>query len=162
MDAFPIQTIGMRKMSIKKTLNSKKAISPILATLLLIVIAVAAIVVTYAWITTYMGSATQQAGVLLNPANVSFNETTGVITIDVQNTGTSDTKIAAVYIGTSASSTVKQTSTTPSLTTPQSLGAGDILTIAVNGYTWTAGDTYYFRVVPNAGAPLTFTEQAPQ
>jgi flagellin-like protein len=149
-------------MSIKKILNSKKAISPILATLLLIVIAVAAIVVTYAWITTYMGSATQQAGVLLNKANVSFNETTRVITIDVQNTGTSDTKIAAVYIGTSASSTVKQTSTTPSLDTPQSLGAGDILTIAVSGYSWTAGDTYYFRVVPNAGAPLTFTEQAPQ
>jgi len=149
-------------MSIKKTLNSKKAISPILATLLLIVIAVAAIVVTYAWITTYMGSTTQQAGVLLNPANVSFNATTGVITIDVQNTGTSDTKIAAVYIGDSASSTVKQTNTTPSLTTPQSLGAGDILTIAVNGYSWTAGETYSFRVVPNAGAPLAFTEQAPQ
>lgn len=149
-------------MSIKKILNSKKAISPILATLLLIVIAVAAIVVTYAWITTYMGSATQQAGVLLNKANVSFNATTGVITIDVQNTGTSDTKIAAVYIGDSASSTVKQTSTTPSLTTPQSLDAGDILTIAVSDYDWNAGDTYYFRVVPNAGAPLTFTEQAPQ
>src|SRR3990170_963076 len=50
---FSIHIIGMRKMSIKKMLHSKKAISPILATLLLIVIAVAAIVVTYAWITTY-------------------------------------------------------------------------------------------------------------
>lgn len=45
-------------MSMKKFINSTKAISPILATLLLIVIAVAAIVVTYAWITTYMSSAT--------------------------------------------------------------------------------------------------------
>ncbi|MGQ9744095.1 MAG: archaellin/type IV pilin N-terminal domain-containing protein, partial [Candidatus Bathycorpusculaceae bacterium] len=41
----------------KNSLKSKKAISPILATLLLIVIAVAAIVVTYAWIMTYMTSA---------------------------------------------------------------------------------------------------------
>ena len=49
-------------MSIKTVLKSKKAISPILATLLLIVIAVAAIVVTYAWITTFMGSAAQQTG----------------------------------------------------------------------------------------------------
>jgi archaeal flagellin N-terminal-like domain len=45
--------------------KSKKAISPILATLLLIVIAVAAIVVTYAWLMTYMSSAGEQAGVFL-------------------------------------------------------------------------------------------------
>jgi flagellin-like protein len=43
----------------RKILHSKKAISPILATLLLVVIAVSAIVVTYAWMTTYMGNATQ-------------------------------------------------------------------------------------------------------
>ncbi len=53
---------GMGRMPIKKLVNSNKAISPILATLLLIVIAVAAIVITYAWITTYMGTTTQQAG----------------------------------------------------------------------------------------------------
>jgi len=41
-------------MITKNMLKSKKAISPILATLLLIVIAVAAIVVTYAWVMTYM------------------------------------------------------------------------------------------------------------
>ena len=146
-------------MSIKTVLKSKKAISPILATLLLIVIAVAAIVVTYAWITTYMGSATQQAGVMLNKANVSFNDTTRVITIDVQNTGTSDTKIAAVYVGTSATSATQQT---PTQTLPLSLGAGDIVTLTINGYSWTAGETYYFKVVPTAGAALTFTEQAPQ
>ena len=146
-------------MSIKKILNSKKAISPILATLLLIVIAVAAIVVTYAWITTYMGSATQQAGVMLNKANVSFNDTTRVITIDVQNTGTSDTKIAAVYIGTSASSATQQT---PTQTLPLPLGAGDIVTITIDDYDWDAGETYYFKVVPNSGAALTFQEQAPQ
>ncbi|HEY4674981.1 MAG TPA: archaellin/type IV pilin N-terminal domain-containing protein, partial [Candidatus Bathyarchaeia archaeon] len=53
-------------------LRSKKAISPILATLLLIVIAVAAIVVTYAWIMTYMSSAGQQAGVQIYKGNVRF------------------------------------------------------------------------------------------
>jgi hypothetical protein len=127
--------------------------------LLLIVIAVAAIVVTYAWIMTYMGSATQQAGVLLNKANVSFNATSGDITIDVQNTGTSDTKIAAVYIGTSATSATQQT---PTQTLPLSIGAGDIVSITIDDYDWDAGETYYFKVVPNAGAALTFQEQAPQ
>ena len=56
----------------KNMLKSKKAISPILATLLLIVIAVAAIVVTYAWIMTYMSSTTQQASEILYNENVRF------------------------------------------------------------------------------------------
>ncbi len=45
----------------KRMIKSRKAISPILATLLLVVIAVAAIVVTYAWIMTYMGNASHQS-----------------------------------------------------------------------------------------------------
>ena len=65
-------------MSIKRMLNSKKAISPILATLLLIVIAVAAIVVTYAWITTYIGNTTQQAGFMPYKANVAFRVRVGI------------------------------------------------------------------------------------
>ena len=64
-------------MSVKKILNAMKSIFPILATLLLIVIAVAAIVVTYTWITPYMSSAISQAGVIL------YRENMMDITIDV-------------------------------------------------------------------------------
>src|SRR4030067_2664806 len=91
-------------MTIKKILNSKKAISPILATLLLIVIAVAAIVVTYAWITTYMGTTTQQAGVILYKENVKFVDATPDTTIiTLGNQGTADTRLVRVYVGNSAS-----------------------------------------------------------
>jgi flagellin-like protein len=146
----------MRKMSIKKILNSKKAISPILATLLLIVIAVAAIVVTYAWITTYMGTATQQAGVLPYKANVNFvSGTPKNITIDIGNSGTSNGQVVQVYIGTSATALESQ------ITTPISLAAGAITSFNVT-YPWSAGATYYFKVVPNSGAALSFQEQAPQ
>ena len=145
-------------MSNKRMINSRKAISPILATLLLVVIAVGAIVVTYAWINTYMANAGQQAGVMLKKANVSFDPTSGMITIDVQNAGTSDTKIAAVYIGASASSAVQQT---PTQSLPLSLGAGTIATLSVEDYNWDAGETYYFRIVPTAGEALAFSEQAP-
>ncbi len=144
-------------MSIRKMLNSKKAISPILATLLLIVIAVAAIVVTYAWITTYMGTATQQAGVLPYKANVNFR-TGNLITIDIGNSGTSNGQVVQVYIGTSATTTQSQT-TVPA--TPITITAGSIVSFNVT-YTWTAGATYYFKVVPNSGAALSFQEQAPQ
>jgi flagellin-like protein len=145
----------------KNLLKTKKAISPILATLLLIVIAVAAIVVTYAWIMTYMTSAGTQAGVILYKANVRFYEESGTkkIDIDVGNSGTSDTQIIQIYIGTS-SSTLQNQTTTPSL--PVSLAAGKIVTLTVV-YDWTAGTTYYFKIIPSAGQqPLgPFPEQAP-
>ncbi len=147
-------------MAQKNMLKTKKAISPILATLLLIVIAVAAIVVTYAWIMTYMSSAGQQAGVILYKANVRFYEDgEKKIDIDVGNSGTSDTQIIQVYIGTSSTNLENQT-TTPSL--PVSLAAGSIVRLTVT-YNWTAGNTYYFKIIPSAGQqPLgPFPEQAP-
>jgi flagellin-like protein len=143
-------------MSTRKIFHSKKAISPILATLLLIVIAVAAIVITYAWITTYMGTATQQAGFIPYKANVNFaSGTPKNITIDIGNSGTSSGQVVQVYIGESATTTTSQD------ITPITIAAGTIESFTVE-YDWSAGETYYFKVVPNSGAALSFTEQAPQ
>jgi len=147
-------------MSTKNMLKSKKAISPILATLLLIVIAVAAIVVTYAWIMTYMSSAGQQAGVILYKANINFYTDAGTekINIDVGNSGTSETEIIKVYIGT-AKGNVTEQSTTPS--TPIPLSGNSIKTITVS-YDWSSGATYYFKIVSSAGQSIEFPEQAPK
>jgi flagellin-like protein len=134
----------------RNMLKSKKAISPILATLLLIVIAVAAIVVTYAWVMTYMGSTTQQAGFMPYKANVAFS--TGTITIDIGNSGTSSGQIVQVYIGESASNMTSKT-TTPA--TPITIAPSDVESFTVS-YAWTSGKTCYFRVVPNSGAALEF------
>jgi len=148
-------------MSTRKIFRSKKAISPILATLLLIVIAVAAIVITYAWIyawiTTYMSSTTQQAGFIPYKANVNFR-TGDIITIDIGNSGTSSGQIVQVYVGTSATALDSKTAT-PSL--PITVAAGAIESFNVT-YAWSAGETYYFKVVPNSGAAVSFSEQAPQ
>jgi flagellin-like protein len=165
-DNFQQKNRGMRKMSIKRMLTSKKAISPILATLLLIVIAVAAIVVTYAWITTYMGSTTQQAGVILYHENVSFyNSTTQVV---IGNSGTANTQIVRAYLGTSSESLAEVTDTYTNLDSNLALNAGSTATLtidwpnnAVSG-NWTAGQVYYFRIVPNPGQFYTFQVQAPQ
>jgi flagellin-like protein len=135
--------------------KSRKAISPILATLLLVVIAVAAIVVTYAWIMTYMNNAGQQAGVILYKANVYFYMSgTKKIDIDIGNSGTTDTKITTLYVGTSTSSLVNQTMT------PQTLVHGGILRVTID-YNWTTGATYYFKVLAANGQSLDWPEQAP-
>jgi flagellin-like protein len=137
-------------------LKTKKAISPILATLLLIVIAVAAIVVTYAWIMTYMSNAQQQAGVMLWKVNVVFYDN-GTIGIDTGNSGDASTQIIQVYVG-NTSTTVQSQATTPPL--PIVLAPKSIATVTVN-YTWTAGATYYFKIVCSTGQALEYPEQAP-
>ena len=93
-----------------KMAKSRRAISPILATLLLVVIAVAAIVVTYAWVMTYMTNVGKQAGVIMYKANVDFYNVSGVkkIDVDMGNSGTSDTQIIGLYVGTSSATLKNQ------------------------------------------------------
>jgi len=90
------------KVRLRRIFRNERGISPILATLLLIVIAVAAIIVTYAWITTYMDGATSHAGVYLKKIDVSW-EAPNNITIIVKNIGTEDAYIDMILIGTSES-----------------------------------------------------------
>lgn len=136
-----------------RVFKSKKGISPILATLLLVVIAVAAIVVTYAWVMTYTGHLTGQAGVVLYEANVNFYGNGSTIDIDVGNSGTSGTTIIQVYVGTSASTMENQT------ITPVSLAAGSVQRITVSYY-WQAGTTYYFKVISSSGQSLPWSTTA--
>jgi flagellin-like protein len=138
-----------------KSSTPRRAISPILATLLLVVIAVAAIVVTYAWVMTFMSHTTGQAGVLLYESNVSFISNGTQINVDVGNSGTSGTTIIALYIGTSPTSMDNQNITS------ESLQAGSVQTITVN-YSWQPGAIYYFKVVAQSGQSLgPWSEQAP-
>jgi archaeal type IV pilus assembly protein PilA len=141
-------------------MKSRKGISPILATLLLIVIAVAAISVTYAWIMTYMNKATDNAGFNPYMANVNFvTGTPNSVTIDIGNSGTASGEIIGVYVGTSASS---MTSMTPAYAT------GYTSTVTSSGLTrftislaWTTGTMYYFRVTPSSGVTVDFTQRSP-
>ena len=138
-----------------KLFKSKRGISPILATLLLVVIAVAAIVVTYAWVMMYTGHLTGQAGVVLYDSNINYGGNGSTIDIFIGNSGTSDTTIIQVYIGTSSSAMGNQT------ITPTPVPAGTVQKITVY-YSWLIGTTYYFKVQASSGQPLgPFPYQAP-
>jgi flagellin-like protein len=144
----------------KRMLKSKKGISPILATLLLIVIAVAAVIVTYAWVMTFTGSTTNQAGAFPEHENTRFYNvtTTDYIEVTLRNTGTSDSKVETVYIGTSKSNLVTQTSVTYSPTT-QIITAGESLTMTI-AYDWTDGTTYYFKIATEEGLNVEYSMEA--
>jgi flagellin-like protein len=123
--------------------NSKKAVTPILATLLIIVITVAAIAVTYAWISSAVENTANQAGVSLYVANVAFSD--HKITIDIGNSGTSNTQILSLYVGTSQSNLQRQT-----LTGDTSLAVGQIRSFELT-YEWREGVQYQFKIGSTAG-----------
>lgn len=144
-------------------LKSKRGISPILATLLLIVIAVAAIVVTYAWVITFTGSTTGQAGVLLDKDNVSWggSNSTKYIVIYVRNKGISDAEIDKVYIGLSSTNLELQSSSSVSYSPSKFVYAnGGTITINVTK-SWATDTTYYFKIAPKTGTALEFSWGSP-
>jgi len=148
-----------------KKLKSKKGISPILATLLLIVIAVAAVIVTYAWVMTFTTSQTSAGGTLLDVENISWNYTAKQTSIVVKNIGTSDAKILRLYAGTSSSNLLDVTASTD-LNTGKLLPVNQRTTLVLNWPNalvtmWTNGTRYYFRIAPEIGTPKDFNWQAP-
>ncbi len=68
-----------------------RAISPVIATLLMIAIAVVASLVTYAWVMGYMNFTTEKTGKAIQIQSISYPSTGGqAFTIYVQNVGESD------------------------------------------------------------------------
>jgi uncharacterized protein (UPF0333 family) len=147
-------------MSIKPVLNNKKAISTTLSTLLLVVVAVASLVVTYVWVTTYLGTTTQQAEVLLYKENVRFDTTSVIITVG--NQGTGNTVITRIYLGTS-STDMQDVTANSTISGSGALAAGSTCTVTITLptaglFTWTSGTIYYFRIIPNPGQFLEFQQ----
>jgi flagellin-like protein len=157
-------------LTLYKMLKSKKGISPILATLLLIVIAVAAIIVTYAWVMTYMGTQTQQAGVLITTENVRWygNPTISahnLTDITIRNIGTSTVKIVRVWLGTSQGGLVQLTADDVTginaTIEPQKITT---ITIqwpnSVISAAYSVATTYYFSIATEPGTSYSFQNYA--
>ena len=143
----------------KSMIKSKKGISPILATLLLIVIAVAAVIVTYAWVITFTESTTNQAGAVLSVENVRFHNisSTQYIDITLRNSGTADATVDSVYMGESSSDLeLLQTGVTTG-----TVEAGSAFTVRLSGTDlWDAGTTYYFKLGTEEGMNVPFSREA--
>ncbi|MEM0008104.1 MAG: archaellin/type IV pilin N-terminal domain-containing protein [Candidatus Bathyarchaeia archaeon] len=146
-------------MKTKTLLKSRRGISPILATLLLIVIAVAAIVVTYAWIMIYMRSAGHQAGIQLNIEAVNWPDS-NTIKLYVRNTGTSDATIGTVYVGKSSENLVPQSNVTFNPNSKVVAANGGTIEITIT-YQWEPQTTYYFKVAPSTGPAAEGSAKSP-
>jgi len=129
---------------------NKKGVSPIIATLLLIVIAVAAAVVTYAFVTGFIGtssgSATQTGAMSVD--STSANATAGTVIAYLRNTGTK-----SLNLGTGAAAYINGVQyTIPSGAT---FNVGSTFTLNLTGVTgMTAGVAAQLRVVASDGTPV--------
>lgn len=105
-----------------------------------------------------IGAQTAHAGALLVEDAVSWlpNST---IAVYVRNIGTSDATIDAVYIGTSASNLDSQTGLVYNPSNGAVAAQGGRVGITIS-YSWSAGTTYYIKVVPEVGSALEFNIKA--
>jgi len=117
--------------------GSIRAISPILATLLLIVIVVGASIAAYAWIQSSTQSQLNIAGGFITIENTRFYDV-DQINVTIRNIGTSGVTIDAVYINDYPYSVVQQIQT----------GQSETLTI---DYSWEGGAKYKIKIATNTG-----------
>lgn len=147
-------------MPIQKSLNrfrkDAKAISPLIATLLLIAIAVAASVITYSWVMSMISSQSAQAQTQVRVDSATIATGGGSITsVVIRNTGSVDATIESINVRKNTSGSAwsinsitsgnsiatGKTATFASLTSIPSLATGDSVVIRA---TTTTGFYYEF------------------
>jgi flagellin-like protein len=133
----------------------RAGVSPVIATLLLIVIAVAAAVLAYIWIIGYQGTLTQQASTAqlqerIKIEGVEYNST-HTLTVYVRNVGDVNVVIDALYV-INKTGTIIGSSTGVSLTlTPGQVNSGTV------SATLNSGETYTVKAVTTKGTEATYT-----
>jgi flagellin-like protein len=125
--------------------KSKRALSPVVASIILIAVTVAVSIAVAAW----MGALT--VGFMgteeLKITSMSFP--TGSVQVVANNTGTSPVTINEVWVN-----GAKQTYT------PATVQANQGTTVAVT-YAWTAGSNYQIKLVTSKGNTFMYTAVAP-
>jgi len=135
----------------------RRGVSPVIATLLLIVIAVAAAVLTYVWITGYIGrttSATEtpqlQEKIKINAVTVTSNS----VSISVANIGNVNVTLAGAYILFQNGTVVNNCRNSLTI----NLQPGGITdTVQISNCALTKGLTYIAKVVTAKGTEATYT-----
>jgi flagellin-like protein len=133
----------------------RAGVSPVIATLLLIVIAVAAAVLAYIWIIGYQGTLTQQASTAQLQERIKIEAVQysgGLLTVYVRNIGDVKVNVTALYVY-DPSGTILQAKTNANIInlTPGSIGSDSI------SVTLTSGTTYTVKAVTSRGTEATYT-----
>jgi len=139
-------------MRIGKFKVSKKAVSPVIATLLMIAVAVAASVIVYVWsaglLGTLMGGGGSQVKEQLIVEAYSWLSA-GTLTLNLRNTGSSSVTVDKVYVA--------GTSMTFSGTTAIDPGVSATVTVTISGLSTTPGTAYTIKIVTKTGGVFSYS-----
>ncbi|MEM4443789.1 MAG: archaellin/type IV pilin N-terminal domain-containing protein [Thermofilum sp.] len=136
----------------------RKGISPVIATLLLIVIAVVAAVLTYIWVTGYMGtlSPREVPGQLRERIKIdAVSIGTSDVTIYFSNIGESTVNIAGAYVLYENFTVVPNCANTTNLL-PSNVAPGATDQVQIQGCTLQADRTYIAKVTTREGVEATY------
>jgi flagellin-like protein len=130
-----------------KIKRSIRAISPVIATLMMIAIAVAASLVAYAWVMGYIGGTTAKTGKAVQVQSMSIDPSDDKLLVYVQNVGQGAVTISSVYVN-----DLQKDFTTDKV--GNKINEGETATVTVD-YIVAVGEKVKVKVVTTDG---TFTE----
>jgi len=147
----------------KKLFRSKKALSPVVAAIILIAVTVAVSIAVAAWMGaltfSFMGGAEE-----LNILSVTYDETNKQVKIKVTNSGSGTITISDIEIDGTTYKDFNSTnngSVSPSL--PDDLDKGETETYTITFTTWPfqSGAKYEFTVITAKGHQFSYQKTAP-
>jgi len=138
-------------MRIGKFRVSKKAVSPVIATLLMIAVAVAASVIVYVWSAGLLGTLMGGGGSQVKEQLIveAYSWPSGVtLTLNLRNTGSSSVTVDKVYVG-GTSMSFSAATIDPGVSTP--------VTVTISGLSTTPGTAYTLKIVTKTGGVFSYS-----
>ena len=136
----------------------RSAVSPVIAVLLLVMIAVIAGTLLYVWLSGYMGTLQAGAGtesleekIKIEGVKYATGTTTGTLTAYVRNMGDVSVTITAIYLINATSETVIASDTGVSV----SINSGAVGSVDLS-CTLTSDQTYIVKVTTSKGTEATY------
>jgi len=132
-------------------IEKRKGISPLIATLLLIAIAVAASVLTYSWVMSMIGSQSAQAQTQVRIDSVTWgSDQSQIALMDVRNTGSVDANIESISIRLNSAGSTATVVDDAAIKVSIGTGSHDG-TIGPISFDWLNAKSYVVRVTTNTG-----------
>uniref|UniRef100_A0A7J3Z8H8 Flagellar biosynthesis protein FlaG n=1 Tax=Ignisphaera aggregans TaxID=334771 RepID=A0A7J3Z8H8_9CREN len=139
----------------------RKGVSPIIATVILVLIAVAAGVMLWLWVSGFASTTPTEQQALNERIRIdAVKIKDNIVTIYVRNIGNVDVKISAAYILDTSNIIVASNTSTTEMPTV-SRGAVEEVKVVVSSEQLNPGYVYKVRVVTTNGVEATYTFVAP-
>lgn len=126
----------------KRLIKDRRAVNPVIATLLMTVIVTVLAITAWGFYSGFLTTQTTRAGEMLSIDTVSF-PANGTVIVYARNIGDSKLDVSSIYIDGQST----DVSTDPNA----ELLPGEVYGFSVS-YAWTAGETYNVKVVTTTGA----------